>query len=407
MTSAGGPEDAAEPAASAAWRALVLLTAARTALGVQFQSIASVSGPLGAEIGLSQGELGTLIGLYFLPGVVMAMPGGALGARFGDKRVVMAGLALMAAGALGSCLATSLAGVAAGRLAAGVGAVLLNVLMTKMVTDWFSGRASLFLAMAIFVNSFPIGVGLAAGVFGPLAADVGWRGLVAATSVLAALALALVAFGYRPHPNDGARSGAAPARLVQREIVLVSIAGAIWGLFNGVFAVMVGLVPQVGRAAGLGTVEVSVAGGIATWLLAASILAGGALAPRRVAPGHLMVFGSLAWAGCLALVALQPGWYVPATIAAGLVMGLPVGAIMALPSRVLRPESRALGMGLFLTWLYVGHGGLPPLAGWLQDRTGAAESAAWLAAALAAAMALLYRLFTTVERAMPPQVPAR
>jgi len=32
--------------------------------------------------------------------------------------------------------------------------------MTKMVTDWLAGR-ELVLAMAVFVNAFPIGIGLA------------------------------------------------------------------------------------------------------------------------------------------------------------------------------------------------------------------------------------------------------
>ena len=41
-------------------------------------------------------SLGALIGLYMLPGVVIALPGGMLGQRFGAKRVVLVGLALMA-----------------------------------------------------------------------------------------------------------------------------------------------------------------------------------------------------------------------------------------------------------------------------------------------------------------------
>src|SRR3712207_8004456 len=46
--------------------------------------------------GLGYAEVGSLIGLYFLPGVALALPGGLLGRRFGDTRVVAFGLALMA-----------------------------------------------------------------------------------------------------------------------------------------------------------------------------------------------------------------------------------------------------------------------------------------------------------------------
>jgi MFS family permease len=141
------------------WAALAVLTTARTSLGFQFQSLASVSPNVVEELGLSYADLGTLIGLYFLPGVVMALPGGALGRRFGDKRVVASGLVLMLAGSVVANLAWDFAGLAAGRVLSGVGGVLLNVLMAKMVTDWFAGRREIVLAMAVFVNSFPLGAG--------------------------------------------------------------------------------------------------------------------------------------------------------------------------------------------------------------------------------------------------------
>jgi MFS family permease len=47
-----------------------------------------------------------------------------------------------------------------GRLLAGFGGVLLNVLMSKMVTDWFAGR-EIATAMAIYVNSWPFGIAIA------------------------------------------------------------------------------------------------------------------------------------------------------------------------------------------------------------------------------------------------------
>jgi predicted MFS family arabinose efflux permease len=118
------------------WQALAVLTLARTSMGFQFQSVASVSPMLVRDLGLSYADLGSLIGLYFVPGIAMALPGGALGRRFGDKRMVAIGLALMALGGVAARLAEGFLGLAAGRLLAGIGAVLLNVMMAKMVTDW-------------------------------------------------------------------------------------------------------------------------------------------------------------------------------------------------------------------------------------------------------------------------------
>ena len=50
------------------------------------------------DFGISFADVGFLIGLYMLPGIVLALPGGMLGQRFGDKRMVCLGLVLMTLG---------------------------------------------------------------------------------------------------------------------------------------------------------------------------------------------------------------------------------------------------------------------------------------------------------------------
>src|SRR5476651_443616 len=80
------------------WLMLAVLFVARTAMALQFQTVAS-SGPFLIDaLGIDFAALGLLIGLYMLPGVAIALPGGVLGQRFGAKAVVLAGLAMMAVG---------------------------------------------------------------------------------------------------------------------------------------------------------------------------------------------------------------------------------------------------------------------------------------------------------------------
>ena len=83
-----------------------------------------------------------LIGLYFAPGVVLSLPGGALGQTFGDKATVLGALLLMLVGSLVMASAASWSIQIAGRLVAGAGGVILSVQMTKMLTDWFEGERS-------------------------------------------------------------------------------------------------------------------------------------------------------------------------------------------------------------------------------------------------------------------------
>jgi predicted MFS family arabinose efflux permease len=382
------------------WVALAILTTARVSLGLQFQSLASVALPLSRDFSLGYADLGFLIGLYMLPGIVLAIPGGLLGQRFGDRRVVCAGLALMIAGAALAGLAESYAVLVLGRLASGVGGVLLNVVMSKMVADWFAGR-EIILAMAIFINAFPIGVGLALLLLGPLAEALGWRVALDATALAALAALLLMIGLYRRHPNDGRSAAPMAARgpIARAEIALVCLAGAIWGLFNGAHAIFVGFTPilLVGRDFTVATAGLLV--GAASWIGVVTIVLGGVVAQRW---GHanalLVVSMSLCGACLLAVPATDP---VAPLLAMGLLMGVPVGIITALPAEVLRPESRGAGLGLFYTCLYVGHAGLPPVSGWLQDLSGNPATAIYCAAALILAVVPLFAAFRLLQRQLP------
>ena len=376
------------------WLALAVLTLARTSLGFQFQSLASVGAPLVADLGLSYADLGGLIGLYFLPGLVLALPGGLLGRRFGDKRVVACGLALMAIGGAMTALAGGQGSLAAGRLLSGLGAVLLNVLMAKMVTDWFAGR-EITLAMTVFVNSFPIGLGLALLVQGRLAESQGWRVALGATALAAAAALLLVLLGYRRHPNDRGAAGPGGWRIPRREAALVCLAGAIWGVVNGAFTITAAFLPLLLTGAGLTTGAAGSLVALVTWISVVAVQLGGLLAQRRPWRPALLAGGCAGWAACLLLLPGLPT--LPLLLLLGVLQGLPVGVIMAMPAESLRLESRATGMGLFYTWLYLGHGLLPPIAGWWQDRLGG-PAALGFAAALLLACLPLYAAFRALQR---------
>jgi len=347
-------------------------------------------------LNLSFATLGVLIGLYFLPGVVFALPAGAASRRLGDKRLVLFGLVLMTIGALVCASASDSNTMAVGRVVSGIGGVTLNVVMSKMVIDWFTGR-EVVLAMAIFVNSFPVGVGLAMLSLGAISAFASWPVAMAFVAVLTLVALVAVWALCEPHPNDAQVGGAkapAAAALSRSELLLVCVAGAIWGIFNGCFAVQFGFAPSLLVTAG--STSAATTGfvvGLATWCVAVSVHVGGMLGQRWVKPGVLMITGVVGWCLCLLALAFWTSAGAAAIILAGLVMGLPVGAIMALPAEVLRPESRAVGMGYFYLWLYVGHGALPPIAGWVRDGTDQPQAPMVFAAGMVLMMLALYGLF--------------
>jgi predicted MFS family arabinose efflux permease len=98
------------------WTILILVFTTRIALGFQFQTMGSVADPAGETLALSHAETGTLVGLYLMPGFVLAIPAGLLGRWVTDRWLLGAGLLLVGIGGLVAAGADGFAGLAAGRL---------------------------------------------------------------------------------------------------------------------------------------------------------------------------------------------------------------------------------------------------------------------------------------------------
>ena len=378
------------------WTALAVLTLGRTAMGFQFQSVGAVSPLLVDHLRISNADLGWLIGLFSLPGIVLALPGGFLGDRFGDRRVVLAGLSLMTAGSVLMGVAESLHALAVGRLISAAGAILLNVLLTKMVADWFGGNEIVW-AMAILINAWPVGIAIALFTLPSIASVWGLSGAfftAAGTAAAGALGIAV----FYASPPRVARSSTAPAvgTLSRREVWLVGVASAPWMIYNVGFAVALGFLPSLLVRNGLSVREAGLLLGVNALLFIASVLAGGAAAQWMARPGVVVSVGILAYAAGLAVLPYAPPW--PTLMAVGLLGGLPAGSLVSAPTGVLRPGSRGAGLGLFYTAYYVGMTLLPPVAGRLQDTLGRAAALYFAAAAILAALPC-YLAFRAVQAA--------
>src|SRR5262245_3379401 len=207
------------------WLILAVLTLARTVMGFQFQSVASVSPYLIEHFQMSYAALVTLVGLYLLPGAAVSIPGGVLAQRVGDKRITCIGLAAMVCGALMMATTENFALLSAGRIISGTGAVFLNVMVTKMVTDWFPSDKTA-VALSILIASWPIGIAIALVLLPAVAKVTSWQAAIHGTVAASVVAFALISFFYRP-PNTGASNQRTSMRfgLTRHELSLTALAG--------------------------------------------------------------------------------------------------------------------------------------------------------------------------------------
>lgn len=362
---------------------LLVLFIARTAMAFQFQSVASTAPFLVKAFSIDFAQLGTLVGIYMLPGIFIALPGGMLGQRFGAKNLVLVGLVLMALGGAVMGASASFLTLAAGRLISGVGAVLINVLVTKMVTDWFAGR-EIVTAMGVLVVSWPLGLALGLLLFAPLAVSHSWNGVMHVAAFTALASLLLVALSYRDPPGmpAGPSSGLS-LKLTRDEWLSVSLAGSIWMTYNVGFIVLISFLPELFRAHGYSITEAGRVVSFLGWMLIPTVPLAGYLAERFRQP-NLFLIGGLLIAGLAAAVLPFTDEPIVAFSILAVVVGAPAGLIMALPGQALRPQNRAGGMGFYFTWYYAGMAFLPGLAGMARDFTASAAAPALFAAVMMA-----------------------
>jgi predicted MFS family arabinose efflux permease len=351
------------------WGILAVLFMVRLTMAFQFQSVAAVAPLLGAKFDASLADIGLLIGLYSTPGVVLSLPGGVVGKRIGDKTTVAGALMLMLIGQLAMVASDSWGWQIAGRLIAGGGAVLLGVMMTKMVTDWFAGK-EIATAMAIFVTSWPVGIATSLLTLPTIGTVYGVSAAYLSVAALTGLGIPLLVVGYRS-PTIAAAAPSAASRLDRNTLFAVIIAGLIWGIFNIGFTMIFSFGPTLLVERGWSITAAGSAISIVLWLAALSGIAGGFLADWTERPQSVLVTGCVLFAA-LMLMLPRSAAVIPIVIAIG---ALPAGPIMSLPARVLQPQTRAIGMGIFFTVFYAPMMLGPAIAGAIAKWTGSAAAA--------------------------------
>ncbi len=378
------------------WLILAALTLARTSMGFQFQVVTAAGTDLAGALSLSNTALGLLIGLYLLPGVALAIPGGWLGQRFGDKQVVLAGLTMMAAGVALAVLGANWPALVAGRVLSGIGAVLLNVLLTKMVADWFATR-DLPLAMGVLILSWPLGIALAMVILPSVTVLTGWQIPFLATGAVAMLCLLLVWRVYRPAGPAPTAPGALRLSLSRTELVLSLLAGLVWALYNASLIAILSFGPTFLIAGGADPVAAQATVSTVSWLILPTLATAGWVATKLDRPKTILAGGLAITAGLIFLLP-QSGGSLMLFALIGLLFGLPGPVIMTLPVEAVAPERRGIGIGIFFTLNYLGMAVAGPLGGWLQDTTGSPAAPIWFAGVALVLALVPLAMFRALQR---------
>jgi MFS family permease len=366
---------------------LIAVFILRAALGAMFQAPGAAGPALVEAFALDWAGFGTLVGLFWLPGLFLAYPLGLVARRLGDRRGVLLGLVLLILGAVASASADQVALLVAGRLLMGLGTLLVILLLTKMVQDRFLGR-DLFPAMAVYVLGWPLGIAAAQAALPGFVPDFGWQFPYQVAAFAGGIAFIAVALARGPEPRALPPSSATGSALTRDEFRRMCLAGACWALVNGAYMVLVSFAPPMLMARGLGLAEANFAISLISWSNILAVPAGAWLARRAGVAGPMTIGATLlAMLTGLALPIADASFAPLFGLLHGLFYALPITVFSALAAEAVAPERRARGLGVYFVWFYAGCTGCPAFAGWLRDVTGSATAPCFFAvAALAAAL---------------------
>jgi EmrB/QacA subfamily drug resistance transporter len=314
--------------------ALVAVVAGVSGLNVAQQAIA-------LDLGASQSQILWAINGYTVALAALLLPVGAIGDRWGRKPVLIAGLAVFAAGNLVAALAGSPELLIAGRVVAGAGAAMVMPVTLSVITSSFPEEAR---GSAVGVWAGFAGAG---GILGLLSSaviidDLTWPWLFAIPVVMAVVS-GVLAFAVVPNSHEHGPGAFDTAGSI---LSVLAVGGVVLGIHEG---------PERGwsdplAVAGLAIGLVSLAGFVLRELRVAH-----PLLDVRVFANRALSSGILALAtvfGIMFGIFLTVMQFMQAVLGFSAVRGavglLPMAAVMMLLSPVAPRASRRLGLRTML-----------------------------------------------------------
>ncbi len=347
------------------------------------------------DLGISRAQGGLLTGLYYVPGIFVALPGGWLFSRYPFRRMLLMCWFLILSGAWVMAGASGFLSLCLGRLIFSIGMNLHMVGAPKMLAAWFDGRRGLGVVMALYSIAVSIGVMSGMNLAGRIGNDYGWRAAAHLCVGLTAAGFLLMLLVRQP-PSPAAC--AAPSATFKP----FAIGLPVWVLASGYFFFNIGSDSYL-----VFTPDCLVRRGFA--LDIASALVGSyayAALTVKLTTSPFLKAGNAVWyvtGGCIAgilsnaLLIMEIGSPRLSSLVMGIAFGLAMPALYALPAFLFSSANSGPAYGLYQLFYSLGVL-VQPMVGYTIDRTGNyiwgyTLLSGFFTAGLACMLALRYRWF--------------
>jgi MFS family permease len=379
---------AAAPSRRIAYWALAVLTAINLLNYLDRYVVAPLTTDLRREMGLSDTQLGWLLPVFILTYMVAAPLFGAWGDRGSRTRPIALGIGIWSIATILSGLAHGYPHLLAARAIVGIGEAALVAIAPALLADLFppQGRARVY---ALFNMAIPVGAALGYVVGGQVGAHFGWRAAFFVAGV-PGIALAVAAL-WLPDPprgiQDGSGARAAPRphgslalyldllRRGRYMLLVLGYAAYTFGLgglaaWMPAFLERVRGIPKASAATDFGLIVVAtgIVGTVVGGWLADYLLKYSRQAYLWLSGVTTLLAAPVAF---IALTVHSSALYLPAIVAAELLLFMSTGPVNAAIVNIVSPLERASAAALTMFVIHLlGDVPSPVLIGYLSDHLG-------------------------------------
>lgn len=265
-------------------------------------------------MGVSLVQAGFLLSMVQLAGMTLGLLIGLLADRLGPRRVMQAGLLLLAAGSALGALAPGVGWLLGSRALEGMGFLLSVLPAPGLLRQRVQHAPTLARALGWWGAYMPLGTALALLLGASLISGVGWRGVWLVLSGVSLLALVVLSTRVPAHGDDASpqqRKLPLGPRLVRTLSApgpwLVAIA---FFLYSGQWLAVVGFLPTIYSQAGYSAGGVGLLTALAAGINILGNVAAGRWLSQGARPGVLMsvAYGAMALGATVAFAGIGAPW---------------------------------------------------------------------------------------------------
>lgn len=372
-------KDSAE-ASEAAWLAAVVVGVG-VSCALHIGKLPVAIPLLQSQLGLSLLQAGFLLSLVQLAGMSLGLFVGLAADRLGPRRVMLAGLVLLALGSALGALSPHVGMLLFTRVLEGLGFLLAVLPAPGLLRQRVRHPQTLSRALGWWGAYMPLGTALALLLGAPLMAGLGWRGAWWLLSGLSLAALGMLLWRVPGDPRQMSHSGPAALLLPRLRRTLAArnpwLVALAFFLYSGQWLAVVGFLPTIYSQAGVSGLALGALTALAAGINMAGNIGAGRLLARGAQPGQLltlayvsMAFGALVAFGAVGHPLLQ---YLAVLLFSG-VGGLIPGTLFGLAVALAPGEDTvSTTVGWMQQWSSLGQFLGPPVVAWVATRMGGWE----------------------------------